>query len=317
MGAHEEGSYQGTGRHSDEDRANGRLAAGLGWFSLGLGATQLLAPGAVARLVGLEDKPAWRWLVRSCGLREITAGLGILFRPDPVNALRARMIGDGVDLAALGVAVGSGQADRTRATMAAGVVLGVAALDTYCSRALQAGSNGRIRMRKSIIINRAPDEVFRLWRQIERLPEMVVDYDLSVQQQGEGFSQWQVRMPGGRTVTWDAEFRADPQTREIVWHSNGDSRIQNAGRVRFEPATGRRGTLVTVDFEYLPPAGRLGADLAKIFGAEPGQMIEAALRRIKQVLETGAVVRSDADIHAGMHPARPPRRGHFKHIAVH
>lgn len=308
---------EGSGAHSDEDRRNRRLAAGLGWFSLGVGAAKLLAPGAVARLVGMEDKRAWRWLVRSCGLREVTAGLGILFRPNPVNALRARVIGDGVDLAALGIAMGFGQADRRRATMATGVVLGVTALDTYCSRSLQAGGDGRIRMRKSIIINRAPEEVFRFWRQIERLPELVMDYDLSVQQQGEGFSQWQVRMPGGSVVAWDAEFQTDPQTREIAWHTNGDARIQNAGSVSFEPATGGRGTIVTVDLEYVPPAGRLGAHLARLFGAEPGQMIEAALRRIKQVLETGAVVRSDADIHAGMHPARPPKRGHFKQIAVH
>ncbi len=35
--------------------------------------------------------------------------------------------------------------------------------------------------------------------------------------------------------------------------------------------------------------------------------MEDSLRAFKQVMETGEVVRSDASIHKGMHPAQPPK----------
>jgi hypothetical protein len=50
----------------------------------------------------------------------------------------------------------------------------------------------------------------------------------------------------------------------------------------------------------------LGALVAKLFGEEPAQQVRGDLRRFKQVLETGEVVRSDASIQRGMHPAQPP-----------
>jgi uncharacterized membrane protein len=62
---------------------------------------------------------------------------------------------------------------------------------------------------------------------------------------------------------------------------------------------------VVVDLRYEPPAGQLGAVVAKLFGEEPGLQINGDLRRLKQVMETGEVVHSDASIHRGPHPAQP------------
>ena len=56
---------------------------------------------------------------------------------------------------------------------------------------------------------------------------------------------------------------------------------------------------------YDPPGGAAGALLAKLFGEEPSQQIAGDLRRLRQVLETGEVMHSDASIHRGLHPARP------------
>ena len=80
------------------------------------------------------------------------------------------------------------------------------------------------------------------------------------------------------------------------------------GEVEFRPAPGDRGTEILVELRYSPPAGRAGASIAKLFGKEPSQEIAADLRRLKQVLETGEVVHSDASIHRGMHPAQPSPR---------
>jgi uncharacterized membrane protein len=45
--------------------------------------------------------------------------------------------------------------------------------------------------------------------------------------------------------------------------------------------------------------------VAKLFGEEPAVQVDGDLRRFKQVMETGEVVRSYASIHHGPHPARP------------
>ncbi|MBL9022816.1 MAG: hypothetical protein JNL21_11500 [Myxococcales bacterium] len=62
-----------------------------------------------------------------------------------------------------------------------------------------------------------------------------------------------------------------------------------------------------VELRYQAPGGGAGKLLAKLFGEEPGQQIAGDLRRLKQVLETGEVVHSDASIHRGKHAAWPAR----------
>jgi uncharacterized membrane protein len=78
--------------------------------------------------------------------------------------------------------------------------------------------------------------------------------------------------------------------------------------VQFRSAPGGRGTELVVALHYSPPAGMLGAAVAKLFGEEPGQQIAGDLRRFKQVLEIGEVMASDASVHRGMHAARPSWR---------
>ncbi len=61
-------------------------------------------------------------------------------------------------------------------------------------------------------------------------------------------------------------------------------------------ATGNRGTIVRVNIQYNPPAGVIGATVAKLFGEEPQQQLDDDLRRFKQVMEVGEVVVSDATL---------------------
>ena len=75
--------------------------------------------------------------------------------------------------------------------------------------------------------------------------------------------------------------------------------------MRFAKAPGDRGTEVHVELQYDPPAGSAGAAIAKLFGEEPGQQVRDDLRRFKQVMETGEVVRSDGSLEgAGQGAAR-------------
>jgi hypothetical protein len=109
------------------------LARGLGWFSIGLGLAEFLAPQAMARLTGVPHPR----LLQLYGLREIAAGIGIFSNPRPAGWLWARVAGDALDLATLGAAMAEDDGEgRTKAWIAAAAVAGVTALDLMCAAEL-------------------------------------------------------------------------------------------------------------------------------------------------------------------------------------
>jgi uncharacterized membrane protein len=132
----------------------------------------------------------------------------------------------------------------------------------------------------------------------------------SVREIGEGRSHWVAKAPAGSTVEWNAEITAERPNELIAWRSLEGADVDNSGSIRFEPAPGGRGTIVRAEVEYTPPGGIIGAALAKLFGEEPGQQVEADLRRFKQVMETGEVVRSEGSLMGTgvieQRPAQPP-----------
>jgi uncharacterized membrane protein len=90
-------------------------------------------------------------------------------------------------------------------------------------------------------------------------------------------------------VEWDSEITADRPGERLAWHSLPGSDVLHAGSVRFEPSTGGRGTLVRVMLHYRAPAGRLGAGLAKLVGADPNSTVREDLRRFKNLIEAGEI----------------------------
>lgn len=297
-----------------------RRAKGLGWFSIGLGLAELAAPGTVARLIGVNDDEETRNTLFALGLREITSGIGILTKPRTAGWVWTRVGGDLMDLALLGKALGSDDSDRTRVAVATAAVLGVTALDYVTSRQLSSGSNGfegevtrgtrargsrGIDVVEAITVNRPRQEVYAFWHNFENFPRFMAHLEL-VQMIDERRSRWKARAPAGTTVQWEAETTEDRPNELIAWRSLSDSDVPNTGQVRFRDAPGNRGTEVIVELKYQPPGGKVAALLAKLFGEEPGQQVKSDLRRLKQVLEVGEIVHSDASIHAGPHPAQPP-----------
>ncbi|MCP3103992.1 hypothetical protein LZ198_34475 [Myxococcus sp. K15C18031901] len=109
-----------------------KLAKALGWLSIGLGLSELLAPRALARFLGMRKGIG---LLRAYGLREIAAGVGILTRPDPTPWVRARVAGDLLDLASLGPAMKQSPRQQNVGGAVA-FVLGATAVDAYCAKRL-------------------------------------------------------------------------------------------------------------------------------------------------------------------------------------
>jgi hypothetical protein len=109
------------------------LAQGLGWFSIALGAAEVLAPHALTRALGMRGQER---LVAAYGLREIATGIGILSSRDPTPWIWGRVGGDALDLATLAPALERHNPQRGGAAIATAAVLGVTMLDVICGWAL-------------------------------------------------------------------------------------------------------------------------------------------------------------------------------------
>lgn len=265
-----------------------RLSRALGWFSVGLGAAQILAPRALGKAIGVGDH---RWLMRACGARELISGVGILTQRKPAGWLWSRVGGDVVDLALLGRAMASPDAKRGRVAAAAAVVSSVTALDVLCSRRMDHSAQavgGVLRVSQSIAIDRPVEELYRFWRNLENLPQFMHHVE-SIKVIDGTRSHWKVKGPAGTHVEWDAEIVNERPNELIAWQSVAGADVDHSGAVRFEPAHNRRSTVLHVDLRYDPPAGAGGAAIAKLFGKAPDQQIRQELRRFKQLLETGEI----------------------------
>ena len=153
------------------------------------------------------------------------------------------------------------------------------------------GGSG-VKVEKSLTINRPPEELYRFWRDFENLPRVMSHLE-SVHVTGENRSHWVAKAPAGTTVEWDAEVYNEKENELIAWRSLEGADVDNAGSVRFERAPGGRGTVVRVSLKYDPPAGKLGAAVAKLFGEEPEQQVQDDLRRFKQFMETGEALTTE------------------------
>jgi uncharacterized membrane protein len=287
-----------------------QLARGLGWFSIGLGLAEVLTPRGVAKVAGLPGRDTG--FIRLMGFREIAHGVAILSTGGKsAPAVWSRVVGDALDIAALGAQFVSPEVNKGRLAFATMNVLGVTALDVLAAQRLTetggegAQQRGAKHVTKSIVINSTPEELYQFWRGFEGLPQFMHHLE-SVRTTGEGRSHWVAKGPAGSTVEWDAEITEDRPNELIAWRSVEGSEVYNAGSVRFEQATGKRGAIVTVDMDYTPPGGLAGVVVAKLFGEEPDGQLQEDLRRFKQVIELGEVVLSDATLEgAGYTEQRP------------
>lgn len=102
-----------------------QLARALGWFSIGLGVIEFLAPRRVTKTLGMEGSDT---LVRAFGIREILAGIMSL-SVDKNAGLWARVGGDGLDAAALLSGLTVDNPKKGNIALALLMVGGIAVLD--------------------------------------------------------------------------------------------------------------------------------------------------------------------------------------------
>ena len=279
---------QTEGPEIADDRGQ-MLAKGLGAFSLGLGLTEVMAPRALARLIGVDQSAATPWILRALGAREIGHGIGIFARP---KSVWTRLIGDAIDVAYVALAFRDGKRSRLWPTM--GALAAVGALDVLATMRMLRSRFGEP-VTSSMTINRSPDECYTRWRNFSQLPQFM-RYLESVTELDDRRSRWVAKSPIGE-LEWEAEITGDLPGRSISWRSV-TPQMPLRGRVTFESAPGGRGTEVCVEIQTAP--------FAKLFTLAE---VNGDLRRFKQVLETGEVMASDASSVRGRHPAQPAPQG--------
>jgi uncharacterized membrane protein len=311
------------GSRQNQDGNTDQLARFLGWFSIGLGIAEIVAPRQLAQLIGVENKPG---VFRLMGLREIGSGVAILSQEQPAGAVWSRVAGDMLDLALLGSQLDSDNPERQKTLAATMSVLGVTAVDLYTASALSKqssggnGGSGRddhwrsprdivrsgsgIKVKSAVTIGRPVTEVYGFWRNFENLPRFMSHLE-SVQVLDGQRSHWTAIGPAGVRIEWDAETVEDRSNELISWRSLPGGQVDTAGYVRFRPAPKDQGTEVLVEMRYDPPGGVVGASIAKLFGESGQEVVTRDLQAFKNVMETGEVVHSDSSIYPRPHPARP------------
>lgn len=154
------------------------------------------------------------------------------------------------------------------------------------------------RTEKVIEINAPVERVFDLFSDFESFPRWM-SHIKDVRYTGRRYTRWTAEAPLGSSVEWEAETTRFEPYRLIAWRSvRGD--VDTEGEVIFQE-TERGTTLVRVMLGYDPPAGRIGALVARLFGTNPEEQLEEDLERFAEVVEgrrRGAGERSRRDFDA-------------------
>lgn len=141
----------------------------------------------------------------------------------------------------------------------ASIAVGSAAVVTLVLRRVRRRIRRRVQGRGTITVNRPVSVVYQAWR------DMVAG----------------------------TEIAEDTPGRLIRWRATDTAEVAHDGAVRFSPAPRGNATEIALEVGYDLPGGCLTAVAGGLFGEAPGQQTKDALRRFKQRLETGEVVRSD------------------------
>ena len=204
------------------------------------------------------------------------AGAALLFLTFRTRRLRPFLFPVATGLIAKALKGHTGKSGRTRG-------------DDRTSQVASVGRGRGIKVEESVTINRPLLEVYRFWRNFENLPRFM-DHLEAVTVIDDTRSHWVAKGPAGTKVEWDAVIHNEVADELIAWRSLPGSEVNNAGSVHFTPTPDGTGTDVRVVLSYDPPAGKLGAAVAKLLGEEPSKQVADDLRRFKQVMDSGDVL---------------------------
>lgn len=150
-----------------------------------------------------------------------------------------------------------------------------------------------VNIRATFVVNKPRKEVYAAWRNLGNLPRFM-KHLANVSETTGTRSHWEAKLPAGNlmSISWDADIVKDEPGELLSWRSLPGSTIENAGKVEFRDALGHQGTELRVIITYRPPAGNLGAGVAKLFNPLFRKMVHEDVMGFKDYIEfhhSGAV----------------------------
>jgi len=143
-----------------------------------------------------------------------------------------------------------------------------------------------LQVEETITVNKPPEFVYALWRRLENLPRFMSHIE-SVTVTVGNQSHWVAKLPAPLRLEWDAEIVNEQENKKLSWRSLPGSRIDHSGTVFFHFVPSRNSTEVKVILTFKPPAGSIGASIARLLNFLTKSQIRSDLRAFKAVAETG------------------------------
>lgn len=146
------------------------------------------------------------------------------------------------------------------------------------------------RVQASVAISRAPDELYAFWRDFTNAPKFMHRIIRVQVLDGGQRSNWTAEGLRGRTIEWVSELTDDRPGR-IAWTTLPGSDLPHRGFVEFTPGARAGETRVHHALDFDPPGGIVGQAIASALHELHEGMLRDDLRRFKQLMETGMVLR--------------------------
>ncbi|WP_247003096.1 SRPBCC family protein [Halosolutus gelatinilyticus] len=141
---------------------------------------------------------------------------------------------------------------------------------------------------QSITIGTPADELSELARDAGTL-DRIAGSAADVTSLGAGRHRWTVRGPLDRRLSWETRLVDDESDERLRWEPIGRSALLDDLELRFDPASGDRGTKVTLRTRFTPPGGELGTKVLDRLDVVPETIVSQALDRFKSLAETGEI----------------------------
>lgn len=141
---------------------------------------------------------------------------------------------------------------------------------------------------RSITIRQPPDELYDVWQDPDQFSK-IMGHFAEVTAADDDRLHWTVHGPRGRDISWETRIVEANPGKHIRWETPKGATLLNEGSVRFRPAPGNRGTVVTVSMDFDPPGGALGNVVLEQLDVVPNALAGTALHRFKALVESGEI----------------------------
>jgi uncharacterized membrane protein len=143
---------------------------------------------------------------------------------------------------------------------------------------------GWVNVEKSILIRKEPEALYAFLQNVENLPQ-ILDHLESVRKKNHHLSHWIAKATKGTELEWEAEAIDEKLNEQVTWRALEEGGIDNLLSFRLEKDPSGEGSQARLLLQYNRDHSLLGAAFARLFG-NPEKVVEAALDRLKQIIET-------------------------------